>query len=160
MLFSTKAEYGIRVLVELARHDEGVPISLTEIADHDHLPLSYLEHLVARLRRASLIESRRGAHGGYMLAKPAEEITMAEVVEALEGSVAQLECIAPHGTDEGGRCCPGYAPADATGGICAREVEDHACPTKVLWTQVQSSITDTLTQTRLSDLIKTEITTT
>src|SRR5947209_18928250 len=100
MMFSTKAEYGVRVMVELARRGggdgEGVgssPVPLAEIAAGDGLPLAYLEHLVARLRKAGLVDSRRGSHGGYMLARPAAQITMTEVVEALEGSIAPYECI-------------------------------------------------------------------
>src|SRR5580700_4068979 len=99
MMFSTKAEYGVRVMVALARRadaaEDGLDavVPLAEIAERDGLPLAYLEHLVARLRKAGLIDSRRGARGGYMLARPATEITMAEVVEALEGSIAPIECI-------------------------------------------------------------------
>src|SRR5438034_4768143 len=66
MMFSTKAEYGVRVMVALARHDGDAPVSLSEIADEDGLPLAYLEHLVARLRKAGLVDSRRGARGGYL----------------------------------------------------------------------------------------------
>src|SRR5256885_11179792 len=96
MMFSTRAEYGVRVMVELARRGadgKGGCVSLTEIAEGDELPLAYLEHLAARLRKAGLVESRRGVRGGYLLARPAAEITMAEVVEALEGSIAPIECI-------------------------------------------------------------------
>src|ERR1700722_16949736 len=100
MMFSTRAEYGVRVMVDLARRDREHPVPLAEIADCEGLPLAYLEHLVARLRRAGLIESRRSAHGGYLLARSPAEITMAEVVEALEGRIAPVECIssAPDGT--------------------------------------------------------------
>ena len=70
-----------------------VPISLGSIAEAEGLPLAYLEHLVRRLRNAELVESRRGAHGGYSLARPPEQISMAEVVEALEGEIAPIECI-------------------------------------------------------------------
>src|SRR5271155_5059392 len=93
MMFSTKAEYGVRVMVELARRAGENPVPLAEIAAHDGLPLAYLEHLVARLRKAGLVDSRRGSRGGYLLARPPAEITMAEVVEALEGSIAPIECI-------------------------------------------------------------------
>ena len=93
MMFSTKAEYGVRVMVELARRAGEDPIPLAEIAAHDGLPLAYLEHLVARLRKAGLLDSRRGSRGGYLLARSPTEITMAEVVEALEGSIAPIECI-------------------------------------------------------------------
>ena len=93
MMFSTRAEYGVRVMVELARRDDDAPVSLSDIADADGMPLAYLEHLAARLRKAGLLKSRRGARGGYLLARPAQDITMAEVVEALEGSIAPIECI-------------------------------------------------------------------
>src|SRR3984893_5922468 len=93
MMFSTKAEYGVRVMVELARGADGEPVPLAEIAARGGLPLAYLEHLVARLRKAGLVDSRRGSRGGYMLARPASEITMAEVVEALEGSIVPIQCM-------------------------------------------------------------------
>jgi Rrf2 family cysteine metabolism transcriptional repressor len=145
MMFSTKAEYGVRVMVALARRasltdgelDPVVP--LAEIAERDGLPLAYLEHLVARLRKAGLIDSRRGARGGYMLARPAAQITMAEVVEALEGSIAPIECISVGADGEV---------------VCARESDlTHVCPTKLLWTRVRGSIVSTLTQTTLADLV-------
>jgi Rrf2 family protein len=141
MMFSTKAEYGVRVMVALARRAGGAPVSLSEIAEDDALPLAYLEHLVARLRKAGLVESRRGARGGYLLARPANEITMAEVVGALEGSIAPIECIT-EGSD-------GSL-------VCAREAADDArvCATKLLWTRVRGSIVRTLEETRLSDLVQ------
>ncbi len=141
MMFSTKAEYGVRVMVELARRGGGQPVPLAEIAEHEGLPLAYLEHLVARLRRAGLVESRRGAHGGYLLAREADQITMAEVVEALEGTIAPIECIS---SSPGG------------GVVCARETDpDHVCTTKVLWTRVRFAIIHTLAETTLADLIPT-----
>ena len=139
MMFSTRAEYGVRVMVELARRGGVEPVPLGEIADGEGLPLAYLEHLVARLRRAGLIESRRGARGGYLLARPPGEITMAEVVEALEGSIAPIECISsgPDGTIR-----------------CSRESDpEHVCTTKLLWTRVRASIIDTLRETTLDELI-------
>jgi len=139
MMFSTKAEYGVRVMVELARRAGEEPIPLAEIAEHDGLPLAYLEHLVARLRKAGLVDSRRGSHGGYLLARPSTDITMAEVVEALEGSIAPIECI-----------------SEAADGsiVCARESSlDHICPTKLLWTRVRFSIISTLRETTLADLL-------
>jgi Rrf2 family transcriptional regulator, cysteine metabolism repressor len=143
MMFSTKAEYGVRVMVELARRagDEwagGDPISLAEIAEHDGLPLAYLEHLVARLRKAGLVDSRRGSRGGYLLARSPTEITMAEVVLALEGTIAPIECI-----------------SEAADGsiVCSRESDPgHVCPTKLLWTRVRGAIVRTLRETTLADL--------
>jgi Rrf2 family transcriptional regulator, cysteine metabolism repressor len=139
MMFSTKAEYGVRIMAHLAAHGGESPVSLSAIADAEGLPLAYLEHLVQRLRRAELVESRRGAHGGYTLARPADEITMAEVVEALEGDIAPIECIT--------------AQEDGTV-VCSREVQlDRVCPTKVLWTRVQGSIVRTLQDITLSELV-------
>jgi Rrf2 family transcriptional regulator, cysteine metabolism repressor len=138
MMFSTKAEYGVRVMVELARRAGEEPIPLAEIAADDGLPLAYLEHLVARLRRAGLVDSRRGSRGGYMLARASTEITMAEVVEALEGSIAPIECI-----------------SEAADGsiVCSREAKhERVCPTKLLWTRVRLSIVRTLQETTLADL--------
>jgi Rrf2 family protein len=138
MMFSTKAEYGVRVMVELARRAGEEPVPLAEIAADDGLPLAYLEHLVARLRRAGLVDSRRGSRGGYLLARPSTEITMAEVVEALEGSIAPIECI-----------------SEAADGsiVCSREAHnERACPTKLLWTRVRGSIVTTLRETTLADL--------
>ncbi len=141
MMFSTKAEYGVRVMAHLAgRAGEG-PTSLTTIAEAEGLPPAYLEHLAARLRRAGLIDSRRGARGGYSLSRPAEDITMAEVVRSLEGEIAPIECIT----------------ADADGSlVCVREGElGHLpCPTKLLWTRVQGSIVRTLTDMTLADLVE------
>ncbi|HXA54393.1 MAG TPA: Rrf2 family transcriptional regulator [Solirubrobacteraceae bacterium] len=144
-MFSTKAEYGVRVMVALAQRARAVNaeqepvVPLAEIAEQDGLPLAYLEHLVARLRKAGLIESRRGSRGGYMLARAAGEITMAEVVEALEGTIAPIECISQ----------------SADGSIvCSRESDpDHVCPTKLLWTRVRFSIVSTLMNTTLADLL-------
>src|SRR4029077_14652177 len=144
MMFSTKAEYGVRVMVELARRagEEragGDPISLAEIGEHDGLPLAYLEHLVARLRKAGLVDSRRGSRGGYMLARSPVEITMAEVVEALEGSIAPIECISQ--------------AADCSI-VCSRESDpEHVCPTKLLWTRVRGAIVRTLRDMTLADLV-------
>ena len=96
MMFSTRAEYGVRVMVALANEQvrDGIhatPASLSQIADDNGLPFAYLEHLAARLKKAGLVESRRGPRGGYLLAQQAEDITMAQIVEALEGGELSLE---------------------------------------------------------------------
>jgi Rrf2 family protein len=139
MLFSTKAEYGVRLLVELGRRGDDTPVALASVAEAETLPLSYLEHLVARLRDAGLVSSTRGAHGGYRLARPGSEITMLEVVEALEGPVAPMECF--H-TDREGRV------------LCSHEVDtDRLCATKMLWTRVHGGVTKALAGTTLEELV-------
>jgi Rrf2 family protein len=141
MIFSTKAEYGVRVMVELARRGGEQPVALAEIAEHEGLPLAYLEHLVARLRRAGLVESRRGAHGGYLLARDPAQITMAAVVEALEGRIAAIEC---------------YATSPDGSIHCVLEGDPkRVCTSKILWTRVRDAIVTTLEQTTLAELIPT-----
>ena len=140
MLFSTKAEYGVRLMVELGRQPGSQPVSLGSVAEAERLPLSYLEHLVAKLRKAGLVTSTRGAHGGYRLAKPAGEITMDAVVEALEGQIAPMECF--HDTPEGKV-------------LCSHESDgDQACSTKLLWMRVQGGVTKALAGTTLAELVE------
>jgi Rrf2 family protein len=145
MLFSTKAEYGVRLMVELGRRTDGeepdsMPVSLTAVAEAEALPLSYLEHLVAKLRQAGLVTSVRGAHGGYRLAKPAHEIAMLDVVQALEGPIAPMECF----------------HADPEGRVqCSHEADgDRACATKLLWTRVHGGVTKALAGTTLAELVE------
>lgn len=140
MLFSTRAEYGVRLMVELGRQSGEGPVALSTIADSERLPLSYLEHLVAKLRQAGLVESQRGAHGGYRLGRPAEEIEMLEVVQALEGTIAPMECFY---TDPEGKVS------------CSHESDgDEACATKFLWTRVQGGVTKALSGTTLAELVE------
>ena len=89
MKISTRTEYGIRVLVTLARvGPDDACLSLTEIARREKLPHAYLEQLVGDLRRAGLVSATRGQAGGYRLARPADEIAMTDAVRALEGPLS------------------------------------------------------------------------
>ena len=140
MLFSTRAEYGVRLMVELGRQAGEAPVALATVAESEQLPLSYLEHLVAKLRKAGLVESQRGAHGGYRLARPANRIEMLEVVQALEGAISPMECfqLTPEGKVS-----------------CSHETDgDHACATKLLWTKVQGGVTKALSGTTLAELVE------
>src|SRR3954454_9366549 len=140
MLFSTKAEYGVRLMVELGRQPGDQPVALSAVAEAERLPLSYLEHLVAKLRQAELVTSTRGAHGGYRLARPPAEITMDQVVEALEGQIAPMECF--HETPEGKV-------------LCSHETDvDQACATKLLWTRFQGGVARSLSGTTLAELVE------
>jgi len=93
MKISTRTEYGIRVLVTLARLGDDDPcLSLTSIAKRERLPHAYLEQLVGDLRRAGLVTATRGQSGGYRLARPAAGIAMADAVRALEGPLLEMPC--------------------------------------------------------------------
>jgi Rrf2 family protein len=131
--FSTKGEYGVRLMAQLAaRHGTG-PASLSEIAEQEELPRAYLEQLVMSLRDADLVRSTRGAHGGYELARPPEMIQMGEVLRALEGPIAPMICASEE---------PGHA-------ACARS--GH-CTVNFLWTRVRDAIAGALDSITLADL--------
>src|SRR3954466_9356129 len=140
MIFSAAAEYGVRVMVELGRHGGDRPLSLKAIADAEGLPLSYREHIVPKLKGADLIRSSRGAHGGYWLARPADEITMDEVVLALEGAGAPMECFV--------KLPPQRVSCSHAGDM------GHSCSTKLLWMRVQGGIVKALQGTTLADLVE------
>src|SRR5438445_11898143 len=90
MRFSTRTEYGIRILVRLGRVYGKGPVALSELAEVEHLPLSYLEQIAGQLRRSGLVQSRMGAHGGYLLGRPPGSGTMGGIVTSLEGALAPV----------------------------------------------------------------------
>lgn len=139
MIFTTKAEYGVRLLVELGRQEADRPVALKSIAENEQLPLAYLERIVALLKRAGLVESTRGAHGGYRLARDPSEISMDEAILALEGEVAPMSCF--YDDNSGERV------------LCSHEDETHACATRVLWLRVQGGVTRALSRTTLAELV-------
>jgi Rrf2 family protein len=132
--FSTKGEYGVRLMVQLARHYGRGPASLAAIALEEDLPRAYLEQLVVSLREAGLVVSTRGAHGGYELARAPEAVTMSAVLRALEGPIAPMVCA----SDD---------PEHAT--TCDRSAR---CTVNVLWVRVRDAITSTLESMTLADL--------
>jgi Rrf2 family transcriptional regulator, cysteine metabolism repressor len=139
MMFSTRSEYGVRVMIQLGRRNGDGPVPLAEIAEAETLPLAYLEQLVARLRKAELVRSTRGAHGGYELARPPEEISMAEVVYALEGTLVPMQCFSDPGTSRV---------------LCNHEIDGYEnCATKLLWMRVQGGVARALEQTTLGELV-------
>jgi len=142
MIFTTKAEYGVRLLIELGRQqaaDPAHPVALKSIAEAEDLPLAYLERIVALLKKQGLVESTRGAHGGYRLSRPAEQISMDEAIMALEGAIAPMDCFFD----------------DAEGRVMCSHLSDRgeACGTKVLWTRVQGAVHGALQRTTLAELV-------
>ncbi len=132
--FSTRGEYGVRLMVELARHHGGGPVSLSEMAEHEDLPRPYLEQLVVSLREAGLVTSTRGAHGGYELSRQPSLIGMAEVVTALEGPIAPMICAS-------GDTYPGE--------LCSRS---GYCTVDLLWRRVRDAVVQALESTTLAEL--------
>jgi len=105
MLLSTKADYGVRALIDLARHASDGPVQRAEIAKRRKIPESYLDHLLAQLRRGGYVKSVRGPGGGHSLTLDSREINLLEVLETLEGSLAPMECVTDLSKDDGMAVC-------------------------------------------------------
>jgi Rrf2 family protein len=132
--FSTRGEYGIRMMMDLARHYGEGPQPLSEVAKHEALPATYLEQLVGKLRRAGLLVSQQGAHGGYRLTRPPSEMTVGEVLRVLEGPISPMVC----------------ATEGETAMLCDRQ---HFCSANIVWERVRDSVAQALDSLTLADLI-------
>lgn len=104
MRLSTKGDYGVRALIDLALHGDGGLVQRADIARRQQIPESYLDHLLAQLRRDGFIRSTRGPGGGHQLTRPAAEMCLLHVIESLEGSIAPLACLEEDGEAEGTVC--------------------------------------------------------
>ena len=133
MKLSTKGRYGLRAMIDLARYSEETPVSISCIAARQGLSEGYLEQLVALLRKAGLVKSIRGASGGYVLTREAKEISVGDILRALEGSLEPVKCSAFYG-EEG---------CTAAGG----------CVTKYVWQKINDSINRTVDEMSLEELV-------
>ena len=100
MRTTAKADYAVRAAVELAA--VGEMVTAEQVAQAQSIPLNFLENILRDLRRAGLVESRRGQQGGYLLARPAEEISIADVIRAVEGPLANVRGLSPDQLEYGG----------------------------------------------------------
>src|SRR3989475_3483114 len=106
MYFSAKGEYGIMAVLDLALANGAAPVQAKTIADRQGIPLRFLEHILSALKHAGLIESARGAHGGYRLAKPASEIRIGDVIQAVDGPIAMPAPVLPRLPNRNGHRTP------------------------------------------------------
>ena len=134
MKLSTKGRYGLRALIDLAQYRKDAPVSIMSISSRQELSERYLEQLMSMLKKAGLVKSIRGAAGGYILAKPADEISVGDVLRALEGSLEPVDCA---GLDPEGSC----KAADS-------------CVTKYVWQRINESINRTVDEIMLSQLVE------
>lgn len=107
MTLSTKGRYGLKAMIDLADFSEENPQSIANIAARQLISDRYLEQLMAKLKRAGLITSIRGAQGGYILARPSEEISVGDILRALEGDLSPVNCMelkGEHGCMGSGKC--------------------------------------------------------
>jgi Rrf2 family protein len=130
---STRGEYGMRLMVELARQWGRGTVSLHAVAARESLPEAYLEQLVATLRRTGLVTGKRGAGGGYQLAKEPSAITAGDVVRALEGPIEPQICT-------------------AEGEAVLNCVHEPSCGTRLVWVKLQETIATALDSLTLADL--------
>lgn len=134
MKVSTRAEYGIRALMDLAQHYGEGPVQSHDIARRQGLPEPYLNQLLVTLRRAGLVQSKRGPSGGHLLARSPDRITMGEAFLALEGSVAPWLCV-----EEAETACI-YAPG---------------CGLRPVWQAVKEATEQVLNRITLADVVHT-----
>ncbi|AGB41731.1 rrf2 family protein, putative transcriptional regulator [Halobacteroides halobius DSM 5150] len=132
MKLSTKGRYGVRAMFDLALYQGDGPIPLRSIAERQGISENYLEQLVATLRNEGLVNSVRGAHGGYLLAKKAEEITVGDIIRALEGPIALSDCV--------------------TEDIESECENNDGCVVKLIWQQVKENIDEVLDSITLEDI--------
>ncbi len=138
MRLSTKARYAVMAMVDVAGKNAGTEtVSLTDIAKREHLPLPYLEQLFGRLRKANLVKSLRGAHGGYQLARQARTISIFDVISAVDASLKATRCAVSAGCQPDGAKCKTHDLWDELGSVVAHYLKgislDDVCAGRVVW---------------------------
>ena len=131
MRVSAKADYAVRAAVELAAAGEGEPVKGERLATSQDIPLQFLEHILLELKHQGLVRARRGAKGGYWLARPPEEVTVADVVRAVEGPIANVQSQPPEA-------------------ITYRGSAEHL---QEVWIAVRASLRSVLEEVTLADLV-------
>ncbi len=134
MRVSAKADYAVRAVAELAASPDG-PVKGERLADSQDIPLQFLEHILLDLKHSGIVRARRGAKGGYWLARPAEEVSIAEVIRAVEGPIANVQSAPPESITYTGS---------------ARELQN-------VWIAVRASLREVLESTTLADLVSGEL---
>ena len=130
MRISAKTDYAVRAAVELAAAPGEGLLKAERIAEAQDIPLNFLENILAQLRQARIVDSRRGPEGGYLLARPAKEITLADVIRAIDGPLAGVS---------------GRRPQDL-------EFKGTAEPMRDVWVAVRASLREVLERTTLADV--------
>lgn len=131
MRLSTKTRYGVRLMMELGLNAQNGFVQLNDIAKKQGISEKYSEQIISSLKSAGLVQSQRGAQGGYLLSKPASAITLKEIVETLEGSLNLLDCLDGTGCQKSGRCSP-----------------------QKVWRKLTEAISDVLQNTTLEDVVE------
>lgn len=133
MKLSTKGRYGMRAMLDIALHDNEGYVPLRSIAKRQNISESYLEQLIADLRKSGLVSSTRGSQGGYRLSKSMDSITVGEILRTLEGSLAPVDCV----IEENPAFCKRFGD----------------CVTRLLWERIRDSINNVIDNITLKDLV-------
>lgn len=133
MRLSARVEYGVRAMAVLATAEGGVPLSLRLIAEREHISLSFLEQIFPDLKKEGLVESKRGARGGYVLSRPALEIRIGDIVRAVDGPISPVDCL------EQGNNVSSCSHRDG-------------CRTRFVWEKLRDRINDVLDGVTLGEL--------
>ena len=131
--FPLRTEYALRALMELAGRRADGHVPAREIAERQGIPLRFLEHQLAALHKAGIVDSQRGANGGCALAREPGEIRIADVIDVLEGPLAPMYCLDPHEDEQ-----------------CN---ESHQCGLQELWARVGGAVRAVFEQTTIDDLV-------
>ncbi len=134
MKLSTRARYGLRALIDLGLHSEEEAVSIQSIAGRQNISVSYLEQLMVKLKRAGIVESIRGAQGGYRLGRPGNEISVGDILRVLEGSLDAADC-----------------PGNGQESICENA---DLCVARFVWKRINESITSAVDSLMLGELIE------
>jgi Rrf2 family protein len=134
MRVSAKADYAVRAAAELAAAEEG-PIKGGRLAEAQDIPLQFLEHILLELKHNGIVRARRGAKGGYWLAKPADEVTVADIVRAVEGPIAHVQSTPPEAIEYRGN-------------------SEHL---QEVWIAVRASLRSVLEEVTLADIVSGEM---
>jgi Rrf2 family protein len=135
MRVSAKVDYALRATIELATAEPGQPVKGERIAQAQEIPIKFLENILGDLRQAGLVRSQRGAEGGYWLARPAEEVTVADVIRAVEGPIANVRGVRPDDVEYAG----------------------SARPLKDVWLALRANLRSVLETVTLADLARGEL---
>ncbi|TAH68151.1 MAG: Rrf2 family transcriptional regulator [Anaerolineaceae bacterium] len=133
MKLTTKGRYGLRAVVDLAVNADDEAVALSQIAERQGISMNYLEQLIAKLKKSGIVNGIRGAQGGYVLAMPAEEISVGDILRALEGDLSPVDCYELNSND---------TPCN----------NSDLCVTKYVWKRISDSINDAVDGIMLSDL--------
>ena len=134
MKVSTKGRYGLRAMLDMALHQNEGPMAVHIVAERQGLSDRYLEQLMVPLKKAGLVKSVRGPQGGYVLAKEPRDITVGEIIRALEGPIAPVDCVSEEYPEE-----------------CERA---EFCVARLIWSKVRDSIAEVLDSFSLEDLVQ------